>query len=132
MLRARLSHKERLIGSFEGPLFENRQPFQLFPLGQTPEDPGWEEQMRLEIHMKTDHGSEWVQIYQDGTIDRQRWLHDIAFVEKKLGETELENMRICPLMPRNALSQGRMQLFFEATPKDDDDRERPLQTVEVG
>ena len=57
MLRAQLSHKERLIGSFEGPLFENRQPFDLFPLGQTPEDPGWEEQMRLEIHVKPDQDS---------------------------------------------------------------------------
>ena len=132
MLRAQLISKGALVGSYEGPLFENRQAFELFSDVPAPQDPGWEEHLRLIVLVKTSEHSDWVQIYDDGTIDPERWLDDIAFVEKKLGEDDLENMRICPLMPLNTLSEGTMQLFFEATPKDDDDHERSLQNVEVG
>ena len=132
MLRAQLRCMDRIVGSYEGSLFDNRQAIKLFSDVPAPQDPGWEEHLRLMVLVKTSQHSDWVQIYNDGTIDPERWLDDIAFVEKRLGGDGLENMRICPLMPLDALSEGKLQLFFEATPKDDDDHERSLQNVEVG
>ena len=130
MFRAELSCNDKLIGSFEGPLSQNRQTCTLF--SNSPVHSQWEQQvLLLVVRIRADQHSDWMQIYEGGAIDSQRWLDDIAFVEKRLGANDLENMRICPLMPLDALSEGKMQLFFEATPKDDDEHERSLHHAEV-
>ena len=137
LVQARLLYKQVPAGSWEGVLDENCQVFHLYDHHQTPafftdgvEAPNtqWDE-LVLQVFLKKT--STWVKMYEASPIDPNRWLHDIAFKEARMGTNGEENLCLCPLMPRTELSKGTIQLFFEATPKGDDDQERRMQDHEV-
>ena len=141
MVRAALTCKEELIGLYECPLVQNHQIFSLFSSSRY--DMSVDtllEHAHLLIEMQFSHDSAWVQLYEGRLLvpTFENDCDDLEFIHKQLGATELEDLRICPLMPVNTLCEGKMQLLFEATQRDDNTDnvrnagdERPLQQDEV-
>ena len=133
-----LYYQGLLVGSSQFLMLGNQQKVYLYNINGEPrcfrngiedDDANWNE-LILKLYVRRANAS-WVQFYEGTPIERSMWHDDVAFTEVALPGTPLRNRRVCPLMPRDELSMGAMQLFFEATRVGDDDHEVQMDGNEV-